>query len=58
MGRVCGNMISIAEAIEILNLASVPEIQQACRDKRIWYEIKGEGDTEKILISFKKKLTK
>jgi len=58
MGRVCGNMISVDEAIETLNRASLPEIQQACRDKRIWYEVRGEGDTEKILISFKKKLTK
>jgi len=51
-------MISVDEAIETLNRASLPEIQQACRDKRIWYEVRGEGDTEKILISFKKKLTK
>ncbi|KKW11515.1 MAG: hypothetical protein UY48_C0017G0008 [Candidatus Gottesmanbacteria bacterium GW2011_GWB1_49_7] len=50
-------MININEAIEILNRASLPDVQQACRDKRVWYKVYGEGDTEKILISFKKKLT-
>jgi len=57
MGGVCRNMININEAIEILNRASLPDVQQACRDKRVWYKVYGEGDTEKILISFKKKLT-